>query len=129
MLGFRKKQTARPKVLVIDDDEMTLSLMQLLLQEEGYEVFSTADGPQGIAIYKQRAPDIVLLDLGLPSMNGLEVLRRLRSIDDSAKVIVVTGHGSEESAEVALLYGALEYVRKPVDHQSLLQLLKSLIPG
>jgi DNA-binding response OmpR family regulator len=129
VLGFRKKQTGRRKILVIDDDEMTLTLMQQLLHEEGYEIFSTADGPQGIAIYKQRRPEVVLRDLGLPSMNGLEVLRRLRSIDDNAKVIVITGHGSEESAEVALMYGALEYVRKPVDQQSLLQLLKSFIPG
>ena len=129
MLGFRKKQNSKRKVLIIDDDEFTLTMTQQLLQEEGYDIYSTADGPQGIAIFKQRRPDVVLLDIGLPSMNGLEVLRRIRSIDDSAKVIIITGHASDESAEVALLYGALEYIRKPVEPQSLLQLLKSSIPG
>jgi len=114
-------------VLVIDDDELHLALMQNILQQEGYKVFTTADGPQGIAIYKEHRPDIVLLDLGLPRMNGLEILRRLRTIDEKARIIVLTGHGSEESAELALRYGASDYVRKPFDCSSLIKRIKVVI--
>ncbi|HET6273365.1 MAG TPA: response regulator [Bacteroidota bacterium] len=115
------------KVLVIDDDEMLLSLMQNILQGEGYTILSTADGPRGIAIYKEERPDVVLLDLGLPSMNGLEVLRRIRSFDDKAKVIVVTGYGSAESVEVAYRSGAWDFVQKPFNNADVLKLIKTAI--
>jgi len=115
------------KVLVIDDDEMLLSLMQNILQGEGYTILSTADGPRGIAIYKEERPDIVLLDLGLPSMNGLEVLRRIRSFDEKAKVIVVTGYGSAESVEVAYRSGAWDFVQKPFNNADVLKLIKTAI--
>lgn len=115
------------KVLVIDDDEMLLSLMQNILQGEGYTILSTADGPRGIALYKEERPDVVLLDLGLPSMNGLEVLRRIRSFDDKAKVIVVTGYGSAESVEVAYRSGAWDFVQKPFNNADVLKLIKTAI--
>jgi DNA-binding NtrC family response regulator len=114
-----------PKVLVIDDDEITLALMHNILEEEGYSIFSTADGPQGIQIYKEREPDVVILDLALPSMNGLEVLRKLKRHDPDAKIIVVTGHGSEESAKVALRYGAWGYIEKPVDFATFLHQIRT----
>jgi len=116
-----------PKVLVIDDDELLLSLMQNILQGEGYSILSTADGPRGIAIYKEERPDVVLLDLGLPSMNGLEVLRKIRSLDENAKVIVVTGHGSAESVEVAYRSGAWDFVQKPFNNTDFLKLIKNAI--
>jgi len=112
-------------VLVIDDDEITLALMQSILEEEGYQIFSTADGPQGIAIYRDRKPDLVILDLALPSMNGLEVLRKMRKFDADAKIIVVTGFGSEESARVALRYGAWGYIEKPVDYATFLHQIRT----
>jgi DNA-binding response OmpR family regulator len=117
--------THMPSVLVIDDDEITLALMHSILEEEGYTIFSTADGPQGLSIYKERNPNLVILDLALPSMNGLEVLRRLRKHDADAKVIVVTGFGSEESAKVALRYGAWSYIEKPVDYATFLHQIRT----
>ncbi len=117
------------KVLIIDDDEMVLALMQNILQDEGYSVLTTADGPQGISIYKEQRPDIVLLDLGLPSMNGLEVLRKLRSFDLGARIIVVTGLGTSDSAEVALRYGAWDFVHKPINYADFLKRIKAAIPA
>jgi len=116
-----------PKVLVIDDDELLLSLMQNILQIEGYTILSTADGPRGISLFKEERPDVVLLDIGLPSMNGLEVLRKIRSFDDKAKVIVVTGHGSAESVEVAYRSGAWDFVQKPFNNADFLKLIKAAI--
>ena len=117
-----------PKVLVIDDDEMVLALVQHILSLEGFETMTTADGPQGLTLYKERRPDIVLLDLALPGMNGLEVLRKIRQLNDHAKVIVVTGSGSDESAEVALRYGACDFVRKPVDYAEFVKRIRAALP-
>jgi len=103
-----------PQILLIDDDEFTLTLMRTILLETGYIVFSTADGPQGIEIFKQRRPDLVILDLGLPTMSGLDVLREIRESDSAAKVVVVTGYGSAHSAETAMGLGALDFMSKPL---------------
>lgn len=109
------------KILVIDDDEVLLRLVSISLEEAGYSVLSTADGPRGIALYKEQKPSLVLLDLGLPTMSGVEVLREIRAIDNKAKVIVVTGYGSVESAVAAIRYGAWDYVEKPFDMDVLLK--------
>ena len=103
------------KVLIIDDDEIDIELMRHLLMREGYSVLSTADGPQGIQLYKEHRPALVFLDLGLPSMSGLEVLKEIRTFDDNAKVILITGYGSIESAVSAIKLGALDFVEKTWD--------------
>src|SRR5213075_3230033 len=100
------------KALIIDDDELDLELLRRVLTREGYAVFATADGSQGIILYEYHRPAIVFLDLRLPSMSGMEVLRLIRSIDESAKVILISGYGTKESTEAALRLGALEFVEK-----------------
>ncbi len=109
------------KILIIDDDEVQLQLQRSILMEEGYSVYSTADGPQGITIFKKHKFDLVLLDLGLPSMSGIEVLKELRKLDSKAKIIVVTGYPSVESTVLAMRSGAYDYIQKPVDVESLLK--------
>ncbi len=107
------------KILIIDDDEVQLMLQRSILVKEGYSVYTTADGPQGITLFRAHRPDLVLLDIGLPSLSGIEVLKEIRRLDDKAKVIVITGYASVESAVLALRSGAADYVRKPYDVQSL----------
>jgi DNA-binding NtrC family response regulator len=108
------------KILIIDDDEVLLKLLSRALMEAGYSVLSTADGPRGIALYRDCQPELVLLDLGLPTMSGIEVLQELRRLNNKAKVIVITGYGSVESAVVAIRHGAWDYVQKPIDADALL---------
>jgi len=115
------------EILVIDDDELHLMLMHNLLESEGYTVLSTADGPQGIAVYKEHRPMLVLLDQGLPSVSGLEVLKEIRKFDDAAKVIVLTGYGGAESVSLAMRYGACGYVEKSVPIKVLLEKIKSAL--
>jgi len=109
------------KILIIDDDEMQLRLQRILLVDEGYTVHTTADGPQGITIFKKHKFDLVLLDLGLPSMSGIEVLKEIRRLDSKAKVIVVTGYPSVESTVLAMRAGAYDYIQKPVDVKLMLK--------
>ncbi|MGA9364572.1 MAG: response regulator [Bacteroidota bacterium] len=115
------------KILVIDDDEVLLRLLSINLGEAGYSVLTTADGPRGITLYKEQMPSLVLLDLGLPTMSGVEVLREIRALDSKAKVIVVTGYGSVESAVTAIRHGAWDYVQKPFDMDVLLRKMETAL--
>jgi DNA-binding response OmpR family regulator len=91
---------------------MDLELLKIILSKEGYSVISTADGPQGIVLYQHHRPELVFLDLGLPSMSGIEVLKEIRTFDPSAQVILITGYGSEGSEQTARQLGAIEYIEK-----------------
>lgn len=115
------------KILIVDDDEMQLVALRTTLASEGYTVYSTADGPQGITIFRDQRPDLVLLDIGLPSMSGIEVLEELRRIDAQAKVIVITGYGSVESAVLAIRSGACDYLQKPYDVDVLLKKIENAL--
>ncbi len=102
-------------ILIVDDDEMFLGTFGRLLENEGYAVCATADGPHALAIYAARRPELVLLDLGLPSMSGIDVLKEIRKLDPDAKVIVITGYGAAGLRETVFVLGALEFLVKPVE--------------
>jgi DNA-binding NtrC family response regulator len=112
---------------MIEDDEVQLRLQRILLMEEGYTVHSTADGPQGITIFKKNQIDLVLLDLGLPTMSGLDVLKEIRIIDNKAKIIVITGYPSVESIVIAMQNGAWDYMQKPIDVTLLLKKINTAL--
>jgi len=114
-------------ILIVDDDEIQLTLLRILLMNEGYTVYTTADGPQGIDIFKKYSIDLILLDLGLPSMSGIEVLKEIRKIDNKAKVMVVTGYPSVESTVLAMQCGAFDYIQKPIVVISLLEKISSAL--
>lgn len=103
------------KILVIDDDEMDLQMLSVLCTSVGYEVIKTADGPQGLDLYKQHMPALVFLDLGLPSQNGMDVLRDIKRLDINSKVVLITGYGSEKVAKDAFALGALDFIEKTWD--------------
>ncbi len=115
------------RILIIDDDEMFLKAVSDILQGEGYEITSTADGPHGIELYRNQRPDLVLLDIGLPTMNGIEVLRRIKHVDPNARVIVITGYASEEWAKRALQNGAAAFFEKTLDVNRFSETVKSLL--
>ncbi|HUI64341.1 MAG TPA: response regulator [Bacteroidota bacterium] len=104
----------------MDDDEMHLALIRQVLGTESIAMLSTADGPRGLTLFAEHRPDLVLLDLGLPSMNGLDVLKEIRKIDANAKVMVVTGYASGETISLAEKSGALEVIQKPIDLKTFL---------
>lgn len=115
------------KALVIDDDELDLELLHVILSREGFTVISTADGPQGITLFKHHTPDIVFLDLGLPSMSGIEVLREIRMLDDQAKVFLITGYGSLESSHAAMKLGAVAFIEKTSDVDMMISKIKAAL--
>lgn len=113
----------KPQILVIDDEKDVCDLFRKALTPEGYSVSTALDGLSGLKIVKDKKPDIVLLDLKMPKMNGIEVLREIKKIDKNIVVIVITGYGTMDTARMAMTFGAFDYITKPVD----LEYLKAII--
>ena len=115
------------RILLIDDDEMTLMMLRTILSDAGYAVTATADGPRGIDLYKELRPELVLLDVGLPGMSGMQVLRELRTFDREANVIVISGYTSKASVNEATKYGARQFIEKPVDGKKLIETVRQFL--
>src|SRR6202012_2599070 len=99
-------------VLVIEDEAPTRALLQVTLKQQGYRCMHAATGVEGVAAALQRDPAVVLLDLGLPDLDGVEVTRRIRE-KSAVPIIVVSARGHEEHKIAALDGGANDYVTKP----------------
>jgi len=103
------------KILVIDDDSSIRETLDLYLTEEGYEVNTAPTGTEGLNQYTQISPDVVILDIRLPDVNGFTILEELREEDENVKVIMITAHHDMESTIKAMKEGAFDYIHKPVD--------------
>jgi DNA-binding response OmpR family regulator len=104
---------ARERVLLIEDDPAIVAGLELNLALEGYEVLTAVDGESGYQLAVDKAPDLVLLDIMLPGVNGLEVLRRLREVDADVPVLILTARGDEADKVLGLTLGADDYISKP----------------
>lgn len=100
------------KILIIDDDECLLRLAERVLQKQGYSVSTATNGEQGLALFRQIAPDLVILDVMMPGMDGWEVCRRLRQTS-TVPIIFLTALGSEKNVVDGLMGGADDYLVKP----------------
>jgi len=117
---------ARSRVLVVDDEPPIVELVRGYLRREGWEVFTVADGPAAIAAVREHAPDVVVLDLMLPGLDGVEVCRQLRTFSD-VYVIMLTARGEEIDRVVGLSVGADDYLVKPFSPRELLARIKALL--
>jgi signal transduction histidine kinase len=108
------------KLLVIDDERPTLEMLELSLSKEGYEVFIAENGDKGVEIFREEDPKIVLTDVKMPGISGIEVLRTIKAINDEAQVIVITGHGDMDTAVEALQHQASDFITKPIQDELLM---------
>ena len=107
------------KILVIDDDSSISETLDLYLTEEGYTVFTALTGTEGLNSYVKNSPDLVILDIRLPDIDGFTVLEDLREEDENVKVIMITAHHDMESTIKAMKGGAFDYIHKPVNIEEL----------
>ncbi len=112
------------KILVIDDEPTIVNLVQAYLKPEGYEVFTATDGPSGLKAARAFKPDLVVLDVMLPGMDGLELLSRLRR-ESQVYVILLTARTEETDKIVGLSVGADDYVTKPFSPRELVARVKA----
>ena len=107
------------KLLVIDDEASTRDLLKLSLESDGYTVFVAEDGPKGLEIFARENPPVVLTDIKMPGMDGIEVLKRVKEQSPDSEVIVITGHGEMNLAIQALQLEASDFINKPLSDESL----------
>jgi two-component system response regulator PilR (NtrC family) len=112
---------------IIDDEPVIRDVLSQLLTSEGYEVEISASGEEALEKFPSPSFDAILLDLRMPGMDGIEVLRRIKRIDPLAPVIIITAYGSVESAISAMKIGALDYVQKPFKHDDLLLAIEKAV--
>ena len=115
-----------PKILIVDDEPSIITLVSAYLKPEGYEVLTASDGPTGLKMAKAYKPDLVVLDLMLPGMDGIEILTRLRRESD-VYVILLTARTEETDKIVGLSVGADDYVTKPFSPRELVARIKAAL--
>jgi DNA-binding NtrC family response regulator len=116
----------RPLVMIVDDEQGILDVVSRFAERAGYEVVTCASGRDAIARLQTRRADLVLVDLRMPDVGGLDVLRALREIDPRCQAVLMTGYASLETAVEAIKLGATDYFSKPLDFARLQQLLESV---
>lgn len=122
---FLSKQT----ILVVDDEQDLLDLIEYNLKIEGFQVIKAEDGLEGIRLAKEHKPDLILLDIMMPVMDGLEVCRQLRSAQESRTVpiIFLTARGDEKTEVQGLNMGADDYITKPISTRKLMSRIKAVL--
>ena len=113
------------KLLIVDDDIATTDFLNNFFRKGNYEVFTANDGKGALAIVKEKRPNMILLDIKMPGLSGIEVLQQMKKIDKDVKVIMMTAVKDEAMIELAKDYGASDYITKPF---SLEHLEKDVIP-
>lgn len=107
------------KLLVVDDDLQIADFLRTFFAEKSYNVLVSDDGIKALSLIRKEKPHIVLLDIKIPNLSGIEVLRQIRDIDKNVKVIMMTGVDDEAMMSLAKEYGAVDYITKPFSLQHL----------
>jgi DNA-binding response OmpR family regulator len=107
------------RVLIVDDEDSVRTVLCTFLQRRGYDVAEAENGPLALIRFVAFRPHLVLLDLRMPGMNGIEVLQKLRDLDHSLPVIMVTGVEDEDTARESIRLGACDYIKKPFSYEQL----------
>lgn len=117
------------KILLVDDSETVLQMEQMMLESDGYEFITARDGEEGVSKALDHKPDLILMDVVMPKMDGFEAVRRLREHRDTRRVpvVMVTSKAEAESLEAGYVCGCNDYIVKPIDRLELLAKVKNLI--
>ena len=117
------------KILIVDDQFGIRILLNEVLQKEGYQTFQAANGIQALEIVDQHSPDLVLLDMKIPGMDGIEIPKRMKQKDDGIRVIIMTAYGELDMIQEAKDLGALTHFAKPFDIDDIRRAVKQYIPA
>lgn len=117
------------KILLVDDAGFMRKMIQTYLTKANYTDFLEAgDGMQAVELFAQNKPDLVILDITMPNMSGIEVLAKIKEIDPSAKVIMCSAMGQETMVMEAIKLGALDFIVKPFKQERIIQTVSKILP-
>ena len=105
----------KKKILIVDDEKDTRDTLEEILIDEGYQTFAALSGRSALMKVKKNKPDLVLLDIKMPKMDGIEALNRIKKINKHVGVIMITAFGALDTAKDAMRLGAYDYITKPFD--------------
>ena len=113
-------------ILIVEDVELNIDLLTQILEDD-YRLLVARDGAEGVALTRQNSPDLVLMDISLPGMDGYEATRRIRETFQALPIIGLSAHAMQGDAEKALAAGCTDYLTKPVDEDLLIKKLKEYL--
>ena len=117
----------KPRILVIDDEGAIRDSLRMILEYEDYQFVGAASGQEGLAIAQRERPDLVLLDIKMPGMDGMEVLRKLHALDETLPVVMISGHGTTATAVDAIRSGATDFLDKPLSSERVIVTLRNAL--
>ena len=117
----------KPKVLIIDDEEAIRSSLKMTLEYKDYECLLAANGEAGLKIAERESPDVVFLDIKMPQIDGMEVLKRLKAADSSPAVVMISGHADVATAFEASKLGAFDFIEKPLESERVLLVVRNAV--
>ncbi len=115
------------KVLIVDDQFGIRILLNEVLQKEGYQTLQAANGPQALALVEEHQPDLVLLDMKIPGMDGIEILKRMKMKDPMIRVMIMTAYGELDMIQEAMDLGAINHFAKPFDIADIRKVVKEIL--
>ena len=116
-----------PRILIVDDEESIRGALRQVFEYEDHEVVTAEDGPEALEAYESFRPHITFLDVKMSGLDGLEVLSRIRDLDANASVVMISGHGTIDTAVEATHKGAFDFLEKPLDTGRLLVTLRNVL--
>ena len=114
-------------ILIVDDEPAILNTLSSILEDEGYQVIVAKSGLEALKVVRSESPDLVILDIWMPEMDGLETLKRLRAQFPGILVVMMSGHGSIETAVKTTKLGAYDYLEKPLDLEKVTILVRNAL--
>ncbi len=117
----------KPRVLIVDDEEAIRSTLKMIFEYEGYECILAANGPAAVKMAEREAPDLVFLDIKMPQMDGMEVLKTIKDGEGSPPVVILSGHGTVKTAVEATKLGAYDFIEKPPERERILLVARNAL--
>jgi two-component system nitrogen regulation response regulator NtrX len=117
----------KSRILVIDDEPAIRDSLRMILEYEDYQFVGAASGQEALDVLQRERPDVVLLDIKMPGVDGMEVLRKLRAIDETLPVIMISGHGTTATAVEAIRSGAIDFLDKPLSSERVIVTLRNVL--
>jgi len=119
----QKPSRSLATIMVVDDEPRACQILEKILRQDGYRVVTATSGQQALALASEARPQLILLDIVMPEMDGVATLRELRRLDQPCTVILLTAQGTLQTAREAMMLGAYDYITKPFN----LEFLKSVV--